>query len=164
MLIFAIFFTTLVWIGDIISWAWIGNGFTIDIVLFIIAVVVTIGVIGLFKSQKQKREKMNSEHSSNKIPTIDINESPEMLPITCSSCGDAFQYRNEVCPSCGSEKPKCFVCLSDFSSQDDIIKTTCCQKYAHKEHVLNWLNIDGRCPNCKQEITKDDLIRVSFAS
>ena len=51
--------TSLAWVGDIVSWAIIGNGFTLDILLFFVAVGLTIAVVIL---SRKRRESENQLH------------------------------------------------------------------------------------------------------
>ncbi|MBN1329518.1 MAG: hypothetical protein JXA54_08605 [Candidatus Heimdallarchaeota archaeon] len=153
----SIIFTSLVWIGDIISWSWLGNGFLIDIILFIIAILLTI--LTVYLTQKLKRNKQdldilfeNETIKSDEIETI----------FTCFNCGEILLDKEGLCPVCGSPKPVCAVCFSELTNKDEVVKLPCCSLYAHKLHILNYLEIKGQCPKCQQILFKEDLETVHF--
>ena len=79
---------------------------------------------------------------------IDVEE------LLCYSCGDKFEVNEEKCTSCNAKRPTCCVCLLDLkpSEKDEVVSTPCCEVYAHKEHILAWLENNPRCPNCKKDL------------
>ncbi|NPD87387.1 MAG: hypothetical protein HGN29_01605 [Asgard group archaeon] len=84
--------------------------------------------------------------------------------IICYSCRDVFIEKENVCDKCGAPKPNCIVCGLDLSPETDpsekVIILPCCSVYVHTEHILEWLEIKELCPNCKQKITKEDLLSI----
>jgi uncharacterized membrane protein len=163
LVIFGIVFTSFAWIGDIASWIYIGNGFTIDIILLFVAIALTIGTV--FIRSKVKKEKISSvleEESSEQIAESKIDEEITETDriFSCSSCGAIMTLSDENCPSCGSSKPVCVVCLSELNENDTIVKLTCCSSYAHKDHIDNWVLVKGHCPKCLKEIldTKQNIL------
>ena len=88
---------------------------------------------------EESEAKMVAETESDKI-------------FSCSNCGALMTFSDKNCPSCGSAKPVCVVCLSDLNENDVIVKLTCCSSYAHKEHIDNWVSVKGHCPKCHKEI------------
>ena len=163
LVIFGIVFTSFAWIGDIASWFYIGNGFTIDIILLFVAIALTIGTV--FIRSKVKKEKPPSLPEEESIEQIDETKVDEEITDTdrifsCSSCGAIMTLSDENCPSCGSSKPVCVVCLSELNEDDIIVKLTCCSSYAHKDHIDNWVSVKGHCPKCLKEIldTKQNVL------
>jgi hypothetical protein len=158
IVILGVVFTSLAWIGDIASWIYLGNGFIIDVILLVVAIFFTVITV-FFRSKMKKKE-----------PTEDIGEEIKELEefggaeakiavdaefdkfFSCSSCGASMTFSDENCPSCGSAKPVCVVCLSELKGDEVIVKLTCCSSYAHKEHIDNWVSVKGYCPKCHKEI------------
>jgi len=153
----SIIFTSLVWIGDIISWSWVGNGFLIDIILLIVAIMLTI--ITFYLSQKLRKNKLIIDTNID----VDLpNKKEKKTVFSCFNCGEILPDKEGLCPSCGSPKPVCAVCFSELTKKDDVVKLPCCSLYAHKLHILNYLEIKGLCPKCQQELSKEDLETVHF--
>jgi len=155
LVIFGVVFTSFAWIGDIASWIYIGNGFTIDIILLFVAITLTIGTVFLRSKVKKKiPTSIPKEESSEQTDETKIEEETTETDriFSCSSCGAIMTLSDENCPSCGSSKPVCVVCLSELNENDIIVKLTCCSSYAHKDHIDNWVSVKGHCPKCLKEI------------
>ncbi|NHJ05650.1 MAG: RING-H2 finger protein [Candidatus Heimdallarchaeota archaeon] len=178
---------SITWLADIASWFYIGNGFTIDFIFLIFAMIIT-GVFSWFLvSIKRKSEQENFSQTimdlTNQETKLEDEDSDEeiilikepvnnyeksniswrnSIPLTCNSCGELISSKNQNCSACNSKIPVCVICLSPLNISDEIVKTSCCQQYAHKEHIINWLNIKNTCPNCILELNKEDLILVHF--
>ena len=156
LVIFGIVFTSFAWIGDIASWIYIGNGFTIDIILLVVAIILTIGTVFIRSKAKKGKASAISEQEE-LIEPFDKIEGDEEIKLTdkmftCVNCGANITLSDENCSSCGSSKPVCVVCLSELKENDTIVKLTCCSSYAHKEHIDNWVLVKGICPKCHKEI------------
>ena len=80
--------------------------------------------------------------------------STEIEQITCYECGDVFDADEETCTNCGATRPRCKVCLLDMkpSEKSKVIQTPCCEVYAHREHIIGWLETNPTCPNCKKDL------------
>ena len=165
--IIAIIFTSLAWIGDIASWAILANGFIPDILILIVAIGSTIFTIYIYRKNKADREtklaseKTIDEEESEIDPDVEfLTELKGKIVLTCTTCGEIIPSSNEVCSACGSQKPVCYICLSPLLANEDIVKVPCCQNYAHKEHIINWINVDGSCQKCKKKLKEKDLIPI----
>ena len=180
--------TSLAWVGDIVSWAIIGNGFTLDILLFFVAVGLTIAVVVLSRKRREsenqlhkltdnelrsKLENKSLDKETKKLVEAELEERrrknaetlvsrEEATFFTCSVCGEVIKSKDSHCSACNSPKSLCAVCQAPLSPDDTIVRTPCCQSYAHKEHILNWISMKGFCPNCMQKITEVDLISIVF--
>ncbi|MBK5112401.1 MAG: hypothetical protein KGD59_06775 [Candidatus Heimdallarchaeota archaeon] len=156
LVIFGIVFTSFAWVGDIASWIYLGNGFTIDVILLVVAIILTIGTVFIRSKVKKGKSSAISEEEELIEQLDEIKEDEEITLtdkiFTCSSCGVNMSLSDESCPSCESPKPVCIVCLSDLKEKDTIVKLTCCSSYAHKEHIDNWVSVKGHCPKCHKEI------------
>jgi len=150
LLISAIAITSLVWVGDIFSWAWVGNGFLLDIIFLFVAIVLTLGLVFLVK--KIGRENAGPEIAAADQPTI----------FCCLNCGALLESSDECCPSCGTPLPVCAVCFSPFKRSEVIVQLPCCGSYGHKEHVLNYFDIKGLCPKCLQPFDPEELVNINI--
>ncbi|MCE7742934.1 MAG: E3 ubiquitin protein ligase [Candidatus Heimdallarchaeota archaeon] len=74
--------------------------------------------------------------------------------LACYQCGDLFQSTEEKCDKCGAPRPSCVVCLLDMkpSEKKKVVQTPCCEVYAHKDHLISWLETNAKCPNCKKDL------------
>ncbi|MHA1465270.1 MAG: RING finger protein [Candidatus Heimdallarchaeaceae archaeon] len=82
-------------------------------------------------------------------------DSYEIEKLVCYNCQDPFDPLEEICDKCGSPRPRCIVCLLDLYPSDaekDIVTTPCCGVYAHKDHIMQWLKQNPRCPNCHEDL------------
>jgi hypothetical protein len=184
-----IILTSLAWIGDIASWAYVGNGFTIDFILLLLAIVLTVILFLFIRNIRQKEKKSaknlpsDEKTESNSLDGIIDNDKPSKRAspnqdqkltategrfsvdepvITCATCGEILVY-DQDCVVCGAKKPVCIVCLSPLLKEDTIVKVTCCQSYAHKEHIENWLKVKQTCPKCHAKITLNQIEEVHYA-
>ncbi|NHK32883.1 MAG: hypothetical protein FK730_16165 [Asgard group archaeon] len=97
-----------------------------------------------------------------KEKSFSSNSMQEQQQVTCFNCGEIFNKKNGHCSACGSPRPVCIVCFSEFRKKEVIIKLPCCSNYAHEEHIKNYLEIKGHCPKCHQEIKIEDLEEVTI--
>jgi hypothetical protein len=79
---------------------------------------------------------------------IDVEE------LVCYTCGDKFEVNEKKCNKCNAPRPTCCVCLLDLkpSEKDEVVSTPCCEVYAHKDHILVWLENNPKCPNCRKDL------------
>ena len=82
--------------------------------------------------------------------------------FTCTVCGEVIKSKESKCSACDSPKPLCAVCQAPLEIDDLIVRLPCCQSYAHKEHIDNWISMKGHCPNCLQKIEEKDLAFIVF--
>lgn len=151
-MIIGIILTSFAWIGDIVSWSWLGNGFLLDIILAIIAIFLTIGTLYLYQKYKQLEEE---------TPVKNITKQ-HRTQFTCFNCGAIIESKSEVCSKCGSPRAVCVVCYSPLYPNEEIVKLPCCSNYGHKDHISNYLQIKGHCPKCQQKIQEENLVEVTF--
>ena len=181
--------TSLAWIGDIVSWAIIGNGFTLDILLLFVALGLTVCVVVLHQKRKgesdnplrtltdnELRSKLENTSLDKKTKTLVESEldtrrrknadslvaKENATFFTCSTCGEVIKSKDTNCSACNSQRPLCAVCQATLSPDDTVVRTSCCQCYAHKEHIINWISMKGYCPNCLQKIKESDLASIVF--
>lgn len=181
-------FTSLIWIGDIVSWIIIGNGFTLDVILLIVAIGLTVLMVTYSKKNKntsnsfenfanaeldfklkdksldnRTRVQIENEIDSRRRKKANRSLRKENAAFfTCSTCGEVLKSKAKSCSSCDSQRSLCAICQSALSPDDTIVRTPCCQSYAHKEHIVNWISAKGYCPNCLQKIRENDLVSIIF--
>ncbi len=104
---------------------------------------------------------------NNKLSAVGISKGEdegEIIPptteeVACSSCGTPYSSDAAFCPSCGSEREKCTVCLLPMAPGSEIAKCPHCSGIAHKDHLQEWVKIKGFCPKCKNKLTEYDLVQ-----
>ena len=168
LIVASIIITSFAWIGDIASWIYLGNGFLLDFILLVIAILLTLGTIFLIRHRQNKPITSTQSVKKKEITSTIKSEkkvksrTSKQTNFTCSSCGELFPVNETHCSSCGSTKPVCIVCLSDLGIEQEVVKLNCCSEYSHKEHIINWLNVKGFCPKCEKEIEKNDWMSVAL--
>ncbi len=95
-------------------------------------------------------KKLSSELLRIDIGILDIEE------LKCLNCGQKLNVQDTECTSCGAKRPYCRICRLALhpSEEEDIVQTPCCGIYAHKLHMIMWLDNHKKCPNCKKTQTK----------
>ena len=95
-------------------------------------------------------EELSSELSRIDIGIIDVEE------LECLNCGEKLSLKDSECPSCSTSRPRCKVCRLMLypSEKEDIVQTPCCGVYAHKLHMIMWLDNHQKCPNCQKLQTR----------
>lgn len=66
----------------------------------------------------------------------------------CVWCGADLAPSDEKCPSCGKSPPKCLVCNSELTTDDELEKCPFCGALFHKEHYKKWAKTKKNCPKC----------------
>ncbi len=78
----------------------------------------------------------------------------EVEKLMCYQCGDLFKSDEEKCDNCQAPRPTCIVCLLDMKPSEihKVVLTPCCEVYAHRDHLISWLETKAKCPNCKKDL------------
>ncbi|MHA1911125.1 MAG: hypothetical protein ACTSYA_05445 [Candidatus Kariarchaeaceae archaeon] len=77
----------------------------------------------------------------------------------CYNCGKNFGIGTK-CSQCEKSPPKCPVCKMVIYAKDkDLVKCPSCETVSHKDHLLKWLKIKGKCPVCQEQIAEVNLIK-----
>ena len=76
-----------------------------------------------------------------------------VIDIECYACCEKRDENDIECPKCKAKRPRCSVCLLDLqpTEMEDVVQTPCCGIYAHKNHLIIWLEKTHACPNCKTD-------------
>ncbi len=83
-------------------------------------------------------------------------EEKALYALPCPNCGAVVEMGATSCKNCLIEFQTCGVCK--LSILDDLVKTPCCESYAHRSHLKEWLKIKGKCPNCREKLEEWDII------
>jgi len=75
--------------------------------------------------------------------------------LPCPNCGAAIKMSATSCKKCGEKFQICIICK--LSILKDHTKTPCCQAYAHRSHLKEWLKIKGKCPNCGEKLEEWEI-------
>jgi hypothetical protein len=86
--------------------------------------------------------------------SIDDYGDVDVEELLCYECDDSFKAQEEKCDKCNASRPTCCVCLLDLkpSEKQEVVRTPCCEVYAHRDHILTWLEKNPKCPNCKKDL------------
>ncbi|MBD3230051.1 MAG: hypothetical protein GF329_17870 [Candidatus Lokiarchaeota archaeon] len=52
---------------------------------------------------------------------------------------------------------RCIVCNLPIKQNENVIKCPHCKKYAHRDHLLEWIKIKGKCPFCGRKLSQNQL-------
>ena len=175
LIIGGIIFTSLAWLGDIASWLYLGNGFTLDIVLLIVALVLTFFIVLIWKNPEKTKQFLSLDEASEseeeetmeEHPDVMITETVKMLdkPVQgvdffCQNCGEIIGEFDGICKQCGTLRPSCIVCGGFLSFADSIVQLSCCRNFGHRNHLEEHLKKKKTCPNCEENITEENLLTV----
>ncbi|MCY3415028.1 MAG: hypothetical protein INQ03_25480 [Candidatus Heimdallarchaeota archaeon] len=60
------------------------------------------------------------------------------------------------------DEQNCIICFAKWKPDEEIVVCKHCHSGGHKNHLINWINQNKTCPLCRQSITVNHLIPVSF--
>ena len=66
----------------------------------------------------------------------------------CVWCGSELAPGDEKCPSCGKSPPKCLICNTELTTNDELEKCPFCGTLFHREHYEKWTKTKKNCPKC----------------
>ncbi len=78
----------------------------------------------------------------------------------CFNCHKIIKDYRKPCPYCLAPPKLCSVCRSGVSSTEKLSKCPHCNNIAHTNHIIEWLNIKGICPICRNKLSPDELIMI----
>ncbi|MCG3219783.1 MAG: hypothetical protein H7641_00255 [Candidatus Heimdallarchaeota archaeon] len=117
------------------------DSFKIDRKYFLTEITDTEKVLDVLNTLRIVNKRLISEEAG----LIEVEE------IKCYKCNYSLEISDKKCPKCGEKRPECGVCLLDLypSEAKEIVRTSCCGIYAHKDHLIMWLDKTDTCPNCR---------------
>ncbi|TFF89556.1 MAG: hypothetical protein EU549_00155 [Promethearchaeota archaeon] len=52
---------------------------------------------------------------------------------------------------------RCIVCNLPIKQDEAVTKCPYCGRYAHRDHLLEWIKIKGKCPFCGRKLNQNQL-------
>lgn len=56
----------------------------------------------------------------------------------------------------------CMICKLALKSDKPVSQCPMCQSMFHIDHIIEWLNLKGKCPVCQQNLRPESLRRVNL--
>lgn len=138
--------------------------------LFIVAFAVWIAVM-LVKIHNAKKNRVQDAGVIDDRQGIASNRGRPPVPLSQKL---TMQLINQHMPviayskllqqykqNCKVINESCSVCLSDFQA-DDICRVAKCNHHYHKDCLESWLTKQENCPNCREDLSREALLKVSF--
>ncbi len=86
-------------------------------------------------------------YQEEEAPTLDEGQ------LYCFNCGQTFNSDNiKFCNNCGVEIQVCPISRNKFRIGERFAQCPNCQTVYHYHHLIDWLNNNDRCPNCRNKI------------
>ncbi|MBS7249269.1 MAG: zinc ribbon domain-containing protein [Candidatus Freyarchaeota archaeon] len=121
-------------------------------------------VIALSNQKKMEREIRTAVESARTQILISAPKKPVKIPVVeeektmdCPGCGETLPKDANFCPHCGFQLEKCMVCNLPLGG-DKIIRCPYCSGLAHRDHLLEYIKVKGKCPICGKKLKKDELV------
>jgi hypothetical protein len=107
------------------------------------------------------REVLNKLVESGKLPykirndVLYLKKEPQRISTRrekttlCIWCGAELAPGDEKCPSCGKKPPKCLICNTELTTEDELEKCPFCGALFHREHYKKWAETKKYCPKCR---------------
>jgi len=118
----------------------------------IVGILIVILVVSIFVCFVKFRDEDDEDLSLVAEAEI-VEEVP--LVLYCPYCDAEIQAGSLSCENCKEEFRTCIIC--NFPVLSDFVKTPCCDVYAHRSHLREWLKIKGKCPNCGEKLEEWEL-------
>ena len=68
-----------------------------------------------------------------------------------------MQSNEKICTNCKTERWFCIVCRGLIAENEIINSCPNCRQKGHKDHILNWLQINSQCPACRTKLSINHL-------
>ena len=113
-------------------------------------------------------QKLGSTYFKGKIVWIGNKKDGTEGTLICVDTGSELKQINPTAENTGSvildskkdmiivstvSTSKCAVCGRDMEIFDDITGCPICQVKAHREHLIDWINMKKSCPTCKKSLS-----------
>lgn len=92
---------------------------------------------------------------------IEKNQLLTSISKNCFWCNYPVDQNASNCPSCGNEILKCIVCKLLVDNKDEVGFCNLCEAKGHLIHLQEWVKINGKCPNCLQQIPLEGVIQLA---
>ncbi|NHK30072.1 MAG: hypothetical protein FK730_01885 [Asgard group archaeon] len=91
---------------------------------------------------------------------IEKNQLLTSIAKNCFWCNYPVDQNASNCPNCGKEILKCIVCKLPVDNKDEVGLCSLCEVKGHLIHLQEWVKINGKCPNCLQQIPLEGIIQL----
>ena len=84
---------------------------------------------------------------------VDTGSEIKQINPTAENTGTVIlDTKKEIIAISTVSTAKCAVCSKDIEIFDDITGCPICQAKAHREHLVDWINMKHSCPICKKSL------------
>ncbi len=136
----------------------------------LIDILSEIPSVGEFLQREQvfiKKTKSEDDLDSilNEMKQRQISFDARLLNRYCLHCGHEIastelQFSSK-CANCDEPIPICHICRGYIFKGDDILEEENCGNLFHKRHILEWVNVQGKCPICRSRINEKSLNKIN---
>jgi hypothetical protein len=128
--------------------------------LVILACIIGLIVLGAIEiDNRRARSSSRPSFNSKRTPPPPVHiPAPEIQLAICPVCEATILAEALVCPHCGHSRPICMVCHLPLQFDDDVLLCPHCKGQAHRIHILEYLKVKGKCPNCQADLDEHELI------
>jgi hypothetical protein len=91
---------------------------------------------------------------------IEKNQLLTSIAKSCFWCNYPVDQNAVTCPGCGKAILKCTVCKLPIDFEDEVGLCSLCEAKGHLIHLQEWVKINGKCPNCLQQIPLEGVIQL----
>ncbi|MHA1954372.1 MAG: RING finger domain-containing protein [Candidatus Heimdallarchaeaceae archaeon] len=85
----------------------------------------------------------------------------KITETNCLHCQSKLEIRQKNsqhnCPNCNQTVPICPICRGYLYDRDEILIEENCGNYFHKRHIIEWVNVQGKCPVCRTRVNEKSL-------
>ena len=96
------------------------------------------------------------------VPEIEVSlrrwSTPTSESVKCLYCNSEIPKDANFCIFCGRARTRCSVCNTNIVPGDSIVGCPHCGAQGHRDHFLEWIKIRGTCPNCKEKLSRLDVV------
>nr|MDO8082925.1 right-handed parallel beta-helix repeat-containing protein [Candidatus Freyarchaeota archaeon] len=87
-----------------------------------------------------------------------VRQTPVTIRPRCVYCSRELSENANFCPLCGKAIAICSVCNRDILFGEVFVECPYCHVPSHIDHLSEWIKVKGYCPNCKERLTRMDVI------
>ncbi len=111
-----------------------------------------------------KRQEKLVDRIEEAIPSLD-ESAVEVLDasgftsreVMCPNCGQGIPLEATSCLVCNQPLHRCIVCFGIIELLEDSVRCPHCDQFAHRVHLLKWLELREICPHCHQHLHPKDI-------
>ncbi|MFB0559831.1 MAG: right-handed parallel beta-helix repeat-containing protein [Candidatus Lokiarchaeia archaeon] len=129
--------------------------------------LVTVATLGLRRRREAEVPEREMVLEVRRATPTSWKPKREMVPVRqtpitrrpqCVYCGCELSENAKFCPLCGKAIAICSVCNRDILSGEVFVECPYCHVPSHRDHLLEWIKVKGYCPNCKERLSRLDIV------